>query len=71
MPNSRRIAAIALLFLPNPHRPASTEFKTDYAALWVMNDFPPCNPYSKDETLLATRYSIALTMTDVQTSYIP
>lgn len=29
-----------------------------YAALWVVNCFPPYNPFSTDETLQASRYSI-------------
>lgn len=32
---------------------------------------PPCNPYTRVGTLLASHYSIIISTTDVRTSYIP
>lgn len=40
-----RMTAMSGLVLPSPRCPASTEFKSDYIALWVMNYFSPCNPF--------------------------
>lgn len=37
-----------------------TEFKSIYAALWVINYFPTCNSYHTDETMLASHYSVAI-----------
>lgn len=45
-------------------------FKSVYAALWVINYFPACNPSFTEEMLLSSRLSSAIFMTDVQTSYI-
>lgn len=45
--------------------------KSNYVALWIMNYFPPCNPFSTDETLVASNYSITINIPNVQTSYIP
>lgn len=50
------------LVLLNPHCP---EFKSDYAAVWVMNYSPTCNPYLRDEPLLDSYYSIAINMINV------
>lgn len=39
-------------------------FKSDHAALWVMNCSPLCNPHATEYTLLTSRYSSSVTMTD-------
>lgn len=36
----------------------------------VINYFPPCNTFPTDQTLLAFRYSVVISMANVQTSYI-
>lgn len=59
------------VFKRNHHCPASTEFKSDYAAVLVMNYSPTCNPYLRNEPLLDSCFSIAINMINVRTSYIP
>lgn len=47
------VVVISGLVLPNLCSPTSAEFKSAYAALWVINQ-SPCSPYSTDETLTAS-----------------
>lgn len=51
---------------PNSHCSALTKFKSACVALWARNYSPLYNPYPT-----AFPYYIAITMPDVQTSYIP
>lgn len=44
----------------SPPCPASTDFKGDYTALWVMNFCPI------DETLIVPRYFITISMVDIK-----
>lgn len=48
--------------LPSHHRPALTESKREKAARKVSNYFPLCKPFSTEETLLAFRYSIVISV---------
>lgn len=55
---------------PNLHFPVLIEFKSVWAALWVINYFPPYNHFSIDETLQSSCCSFAISMEYVPTSYI-
>lgn len=62
--------AISGLELLNLYFTALTGFKSIHAALWVMNYFQPYNPFYTDETMVASCYSVIISMADVQVNYI-
>lgn len=51
------IAVISWLVIPNPHYTASTQFKKDYTALWLMNYSPRRNSYPAIEIFPVFDYS--------------
>lgn len=54
-----------------PDIPTMTDFKDVYAFLWTINYFGPYKLSPTDETLQISRYYIAISMANFQTSYIP
>lgn len=64
------IAAISGLMLFNPRYPASTEFKSAYAAVCVTNYSSLRNHYRTGEKSPGFHYDIDITMADVRSSYI-
>lgn len=62
--------ARSVLWLSNLHPTASTEFKSAYAALWVMNDSSHCSLYLTDEASPDFHYYIAVTIADIRTNNI-
>lgn len=57
--------------LPSPHSADFTEFKIDYDDLRLIDYFPRCNLYPKDEKLLDFQYPIDITKEALQSSNIP
>lgn len=55
--------------VPDPASPNIAQFPT--TALWLINYSPPFNPFTTDETLLTSRFIIAISTAKAQTSYIP
>lgn len=62
---------ISPLELTNHHFPNSTEFESIYVALFVMNSLAAYNPFQTEETLLDSRYSMAMLMENFRANYYP
>lgn len=66
-----QIPAISVLGLPDCRIAASAELRSVSAALWPMDYFTAYSPLSTDPTSQASRYSIACSMENILTSYLP
>lgn len=53
------------------HSATFTEVKIDYSPFPVINYLPLYNNFPRDEMLIVSRYTIAISMANVQTSDIP
>lgn len=65
------LATTSRLELTTPHFTDLIVFKSVLAAVVVMYYLPPYNPFPTDETLLVSRFSIAIFIADIQMSPIP
>lgn len=68
--NIRNSRCVAIFTRIKSDQVENIEIKSVYTSLQLMNYFLLCNLSPKVETLIVSIYSIAITMTDVRTSYI-